>query len=91
MLEGLSAGRIVHYVYSEGDVPKRPDAVGTEAPAIIVQVWDTENGTGCCNLLVFADGTNDTGDATRGNVLWMTSRTFSETPEPGHWHWPERS
>ncbi|MCE5199817.1 MAG: hypothetical protein ABFD54_08870 [Armatimonadota bacterium] len=89
MIEGLTIGRVVHYVYTEGDVPKRPDAVGTEAPAIVVQNWDTPNG--CVNLLVFADGTNDTGDASRGNVLWLTSREFSESPEPGKWHWPERA
>lgn len=89
MIEGLTIGRIVHYVYAESDVPQRPDAVGTEAPAIVVQDWREESGS--VNLLVFADGTNDTGDASRGNVLWMTSREFSETPEPGKWHWPERA
>lgn len=89
MIEGLTVGRIVHYTFSEGDVPKRPDAVGTDAAAIVVHDWNKE--TGCVNLLVFADGTNDTGDADRGNVLWLTSRTFSETPKRGFWHWPERA
>lgn len=88
MIEGLAVGRIAHYTLSEGDVPKRPSAVGTDVPAIVVAVWDKESG--CANLQVFMDGTNSTGDVTASNMYWATSRKFSEAPTPGCWHWPER-
>lgn len=81
-----SIGRIVHYVLDDGTI----------RPAIIVAVWSPESG--CSNLQVFVDGTNDhatdmkrTGvtaeEAMRG-FAWRTSRACSDGPKPGYWHWP---
>lgn len=85
-MDGLTEGRIVHYVLPDG-VSK-----GEHRPAIIVKVWNQE--TGCCNLSVFQDWSNDkaapTGDGASG-VFWATSRLYSETAEPGTWHWIEKA
>lgn len=51
-----------------------PVEVGTEAPAVIVAVWDTRTNT--CNLQVTLDG-NDS--------LWATSVKESSKKEPGTW------
>jgi hypothetical protein len=61
-MDGLTEGRIVHYVMPNGE----------HRPAIVVRVWrvqDYKNGqvvglphppeNGCCQLHVFTDGTND--------------------------------
>lgn len=101
-MEGLTEGRIVHYVATEQDAiaanrrrvlgaghgeswPAGAQAhigndlrAGDHCPAIVVRVWSTSTA----NLQVFLDG-ND--------VLWETSRAFSETPEPGTWHWIEKA
>lgn len=83
-LDGLIAGRIVHYVmdrpYSAGEAPE-------VRPAVVVRVWDAH--TGCVNLQVFIDGTNDGYESARGTV-WKTSRLYSEGGEAGTWHWPPR-
>jgi hypothetical protein len=81
-MDGLTEGRMVHYVTIKGD----------HRPAIIVKVWSKE--TGCSNLQVFTDGYNDCQD--RGefeipqNVVWITSVSYSEKPKPGRWHFPEQ-
>ncbi|MCL4553681.1 MAG: hypothetical protein M1565_00845 [Actinobacteria bacterium] len=88
-MEGLTEGRIVHYVLEDG-----PNA-GHDRAAMIVKVWNRE--TGCCNLLVFLDGTNDghkieyQAGGTIAPLLWKTSRLYSaEEGARGTWHWPER-
>ncbi len=78
MAQVASLGRIVHYV------PSAQDTLTETRPAIIVRVWNEEIGN--CNLQVFTDGGNDSGE----NVAWRTSVVFSETPTPGTWHWPPR-
>lgn len=50
-MEGLTEGRIVHYVLPDGNHE------GEHRPAIIVKVWNKT--TGYVNLQVFVDGTND--------------------------------
>lgn len=94
-IEGLIMGSTVHYVldqpYGAGEAP-------VIRPATIVHVWDTISG--CVNLQVFTDGSNDRkftgidarrfpGDTGPGTV-WKSSRLYSEGREPGTWHWPPR-
>lgn len=86
-MDGLTEGRIVHYVLPNG----------AHRPAIVVQVWSQTTGTS--NLQVFLDGTNDKTsfdgvenppDVSKG-MMWGLSATYSETPTPGTWHWIEKA
>lgn len=79
-MEGLTEGRMVHVVLPDG-----PSA-GQHRPAVIVKVWSQDAGTS--NLQVFVDGSNDGFDE---NVVWMTSRVYSEEKLPGTWHWIEKA
>lgn len=88
-----SAGRIVHYKMSAGDIANAvPDAshslnrpgVGAVLPAMIVRVWaDEPTEDTACNLQVFLDG-----DCS----YWATSRKQGpvDDPEPGTWFEPPR-
>lgn len=78
-MDDLIEGRIVHYVLPDGG----------HRPAVIVRVWSKE--TGCANMLVFTDGTNDAGFNRGVDVYWATSVRRSDAKEPGTWHWPERA
>ena len=78
VIAGLTEGRMVHYVTD----------LGRHRPAVIVQVWD--HGTGCSNLQVFTDGTNDGFPAERGTT-WITSVDHSAEAAPGTWHFIERA
>jgi len=72
-----SIGRIVHFVNNQKQ----------HLAAIVTAVWtDT-----CVNLQVFTDGSNS-GDNLTGNIAWVTSKTFDESPDPQvqTWHWPEK-
>jgi hypothetical protein len=81
-MDHLSVGRIVHFVTENGE----------HRPAIVVQVWNKESG--CCNMQVFLDGTNDAKEnfsreqLDRG-LAWVTSVMYSEEPKPRTWHWPK--
>ncbi len=93
MIEGLTEGRIVHYVLESGQ----------HRPAIVVRDWKQENGL--VNLQVFTDGWNDRFKVTHlvrlgeqetvisidQNVVWRTSVYYSEAKEPGTWHWIEKA
>ncbi len=81
-MDGLIEGRIVHYVMTDGR------GAGLHRPAIIVHVWD--KATGCVQLQVFTDGSNDGPEHAHG-LLWATSVSHSEDPMPRTWHWIERS
>ena len=81
-LDGLTEGRIVHYVLSEG--PRQDE----HRPAIIVRVCDTTQGTGMCNLQVFNDGNNDVQP---GAAHWVGSAYYDENKTPGTWHWVEKA
>ena len=96
-MDGLTVGRIVHYVVSESDaeliLQKRAESgnascnlpwVGQHYPAIVVAVFENEYGQNHpgVNLQVFMDG-NDSH--------WVTSRKYSEDKEPGTWHWIEKA
>lgn len=50
-------------------------------PAVVSKVWG--GGNGCVNLHVF--------DGHSGELYFKTSVIFSEDPEVGKWHWPERT
>jgi hypothetical protein len=107
MLQGLSEGRIVHYVLAEHDLSARHKySVGRHRPAIVVNSWpDLGRDDGYSNLLVFLDGSNDEEDVEYSEILgcnhppvyssqfllWATSRSMSENKEPGTWHWPEKN
>lgn len=75
-MDGLTEGRIVHFVLPNGD----------HRPAIVVRVWTAP----LVNLQVFIDGTNDHVPQDTYNV-WQTSIPFNESGKPGTWHWIERA
>lgn len=72
----LIEGRIVHYVLDRGS------SAGQCRPAIVVKIWSQAQGS--VQLQVFTDADNDSLPA----VLWATSVTYSEDPQPRTWHWP---
>jgi hypothetical protein len=86
-MEGLTEGRIVHYVLPDG-----PHA-GEHRPAIVVKVWRQGDGTppsnGYSNLVVFVDGTNDYPNYS--GAVWATSIEYSAEPKPRTWHWIEKA
>lgn len=76
MVDGLTVGRMVHYVAY--GTPGGEWAVGAHRAAIVAEV---KNGvTGLCVLMVI----NPTG------AHWNTA-AYSEQPKPGTWHWIERA
>ena len=76
MMEGLTVGRMVHYVAY--GTPGGEYQAGAHRAAVVTEVRDSELGT--CTLAVF----NPTG------IHWNTAR-YSEGKEPGTWHWIERA
>jgi hypothetical protein len=86
-MDGLTEGRIVHYVLLGGDM------AGEHRPAIVVKVWrDIAQymQEGRINLQVFTDFSNDGKDYESGRY-WATSVPYSEEPKPGTWHWIEKA
>lgn len=81
-IEGLTEGRMVHYVLPDGI------RAGEHRPAVIVKVWD--HGQGTSNLQVFTDGRND-GHSDMDGLTWVTSVVYSEDKTPGTWHFIERA
>lgn len=89
-MDGLTEGRIVHYVLPNNE----------HRPAIVVKVWNKEEGY--INLQVFTDGSNDryAYPNTAGNILndidhgvmWVTS-IYPDLAgkKPGTWHWIEKA
>lgn len=84
---GLTEGKIVHYVLPDGR------SKGEIRPAIVVRVWRNVSpdliAKGYSNLQVFIDGTNDYPEI-ESNIVWATSKIYSENHEPGTWHWPPK-
>ncbi len=78
-------GRIVHYVLTGGY------SEGQHRPAIIVRYWESESPLQRVQLQVFTDASNDYMIGIPGStgMFWATSIPYSETAEPGTWHWPE--
>lgn len=85
-MEGLTEGRIVHYVLESGE----------HRPAIVVRVWRDPDGNspenGLCNLQVFTDSNEDgKHNDNLPPVFWQTSIEFSEDKRPWSWHWIEKA
>lgn len=74
-MEGLTIGRNIHYVTSEG----------VHLAALVTKVWNKE--AGMINLTAFIDNSEHTGDP----VMMVTSVEYSEDPQPDTWHWIERA
>lgn len=79
-MDGLTEGRIVHYVVPDGR------SQGEHRPAIVVKVWNKDSGM--INLQVFTDSSND-GGAYANPVVWRTSIGYSQEPLLNTWHWIE--
>lgn len=78
-LAGLTEGRMVHFVMSDGE----------HRPAVIVRVWPVSGVCdGYVNLQVFTDGTND-GQENAAGIAWKTSICYDENKGVGTWHWIE--
>ena len=85
-MDGLTPGRIVHYVLDENARYK-----GEHRPAIVVKLWEPKGGPmGTCQLQVFTDGQND-GPGYESGIVWRTSVYYSEEPKLGTWHWIEKA
>lgn len=88
-MDGLTEGRIVHYVLSNGE----------HRPAIVVKVWGSAACDGYINLQVFTDGANDIdamlsdADETniRSGICWITSVCYDENKANHTWHWIEKA
>lgn len=87
MIYGLTEGRIVHFVPGEG---AKFRATKAHLVGIIVRIWDRE--TGCCNIRLLVDGTNDLEDwPLRPQDEWVTSVSHDEEgKKPYSWHYPEK-
>jgi hypothetical protein len=62
----------------EHESPGNPIVPGDIVPAIIVRVWNEQNGL--MNGQALLDGPDS---------LWLLSRHSDDTKAPGTWHWPE--
>ena len=83
-MEGLTEGRIVHYVLPNGQ----------HRPAIIVKLWAPNGGSfpHPVQLQVFMDGGNDGSEYGLVGMAWETSVPYDETGLQVHsWHWIERA
>jgi hypothetical protein len=82
-MDGLTEGRIVHFVMPDGQ----------HRPAIVVRVWRdiAEPCEGYVNLQVFTDGRND-GEQFESGISWQTSICYDdEEKKPRTWHWIEKA
>lgn len=84
-MDGLTPGRMVHYVMTEIDAAweelsdGRP---GAHRAAVVVSVAVTEAFPVTANLHVHTDSSH---------VLWRRNVPYSEGNEPGTWHWIEKA
>lgn len=90
-------GQIVHYVLRQED----SFCAGDHRPAIITNIFTDADGKMRANMMVTLDPANDNrGLGVSGLELLEHRRErthldcysvpYSETKEPGTWHWPER-
>ena len=89
-MDGLTEGRIVHYVLPDGR------SKGEHRPAIVVKVWRVGEASyppenGVSNLQVFTDFSNDYDGDHPGHTgqFWATSVEYNAEKELGTWHWIE--
>ena len=78
----LHVGSMVNYVL--GSDMKN---AGEIRPAIVVKIWDFDNG--CSQLQVFMDGDGSIYNDGQPNVIWKTSIVFDENKEMGTWHFSD--
>ncbi len=93
-MEGLTPGRLVHYVYRDDEAGVHSYCAGESRAAIIVRLFEHKGGDqGVANLLVLPDGSNDLLLLTEGTqhgyepILWRTSVRHDPDQTPGTWHW----
>ena len=79
MMREPKAGDIVNFVLDDG----RNE--GEIRPAIIVHVWDVDNG--CSQLQVFTDGDGGSYNDGLPNVIWKTSILHNSNKETSTWHY----
>lgn len=81
-MEGMTEGRIVHYVIAGHEYPGAHNSKGQHRPAIVVRRWSATE----VNALLLLDGGNDGRGS--GEPLWLTS--ICEGTVEGTWHEIER-
>lgn len=95
-MQGMIAGRIVHYVLTAEDVDwifdrRRSENIagnpvheGIHVPAMMVQIFADEFGPGehGVNLKCFLDGDDS---------YWVINRKHDESKTFGTWHWIEKA
>lgn len=87
-IEGLTAGRVVHYVPRNDETMRGGLTHGTHRAAVVVYVWGQD---GTADLLIFWDGQND-GRSQSQPVEWKTSVHYDPTGETlGSFHFIERA
>lgn len=90
-MDGLTEGRIVHYVMPSGE----------HRPAIVVRDWHSTSDDGYVNLLVFTDGYNDSNNlpeslaSEKENIkrgtFWAPSVFYDADKKTHTWHWIEKA
>lgn len=102
-MEGLTVGRVVHYVLSEGDaveINKLREAqlpVSEQLPGIQYHIGNKVEAGEHCAMVIARVWNSDIG-LINGKMLldgtddyWATSRSFSDEKKPGSWHWIEKA
>lgn len=77
-MEGLTEGRVTHYV-----------AYNDRHLAAMITGYNPDKD-GHVDLVVFTNMPNFNGEKS-GGVQFHFNVPYSETPKPGHWHWPEKA
>ena len=77
-MDGLTEGRVVHYVAPNG----------AHLAAIVTRLW---GASGVVNLNVQFPGDGDNGAYDSSPVERRTSVVFSADPKPNTWHWIEKA
>ncbi len=83
-MEGMTEGRIVHYVIAGHEYPGAQSAKGQHRPALVVRAWHAHYYV---NALLFLDGSNDGWQQSSPPVVWLTS--IEEGVGEGKWHDPK--
>lgn len=89
-MDGLTAGRIVHYILDSGY-----RNAGEHRPAMVVRIWGSPPSEPYpIQLCVYLDGSNDSliGESNAPLTAWKTSIPHDPTGQrPCTWHWIERA
>lgn len=103
-MDGLTVGRVVHYVLSEGDaqeINKLHEAANIprdeRVPGIQYHTGNHVDAGDHCAMVVVKVWNPDIG-LINGKVLldgmddyWAMSRSFSDEKKPSSWHWIEKA